>query len=120
MNINELTSSIYGTNIGNIQFTQNSKKITDKDSIPVSDSFADILSSYASSGDIDANEISELVNELEGSSLDIETDSNNITSILTDAHKAKEYLSSQTGRNLIISMVDNQIASIVSSNSNDN
>lgn len=118
MNINELTSSIYGTNIGNVQMTQNTRKVTDKTTSEVNDSFANILSSYAINGESDIDEIQELVEEItDVTNLNEQADSNNLTDILTDAHKAQEYLNSKTGRNLLISMAENQIASIISNNS---
>lgn len=124
MNITELTSSLYGTNVRNINASGYASKVlnkTDK-ATNASDSFENILSSYALSGD--ADDLMDGINEVKQSldSLDEENTDNdavnksNVMNILTDAHVAKEYLESKSGRNLIVSMVENQIASIIAGN----
>lgn len=47
---------------------------------------------------------------------DEENNSMDVMSILTDAEKAKEYLSSKSGRQVIANMMDNQIAGIITGN----
>lgn len=130
MNVNELTSSLYGANMHstrNIGATGYTHKLLNKEGKAegVSESFSDILSSYALSDN--PEDIEDVVNGIQNSikSLDEEDNSDsegvnkgNVMNILTDAHVAKEYLESQSGRNLIVSMAQNQIASIIAGNNN--
>lgn len=118
MNVNELTANLYGnygTEIRNIKSSIYSKKDAASEAGSVTESFSDILSSYALSEDTD--DLVDRIDELK-SSLDEEdkdnVDKSDVMNILTDVELAKEYLESKTGRNLIISMVENDIASIIS------
>lgn len=123
MNINELTSNVYGTNIRNIHNSNYAvRKNEQTGSAESTQKFADILSDFALSGDTDdlADSIKEMQESLGEEEKDT-VDKSNVMNILTDAEIAKEYLESKTGRNLIISMVENEIAGIISgSNTDDN
>lgn len=119
MNINELSSSMYGNSIRSIQASGYDQKLIKKtgEESEKTESFEDILSSYALSGDTDdlAESIKNLSEELK-SSESSSADKSDVMSIITDAHIAKEYLESKSGRNLIVSMAENSIASIVAGN----
>lgn len=121
MNINELTSSLYGANVRNINSNAYISKALGKSehSEGTSEKFSDILSSFALSGDVD--ELTDSIKEIENGLDDENADSSainksNVMNILTDAEIAKEYLESKSGRNLIVSMAQNTIASIIAGN----
>lgn len=83
-----------------------------------SEKFEDILSSFTMSDNTE--ELSSKISELQ-KSLDVKNsentdsvDKSDVMNILNDATLAKEYLENKTGRNLIVSMAQNQIAGIVS------
>lgn len=122
MNVNELSSSLYGYQIGNMSLNQNSNKIVHAEAVKTASgqSFSDILSEYAINGDSDSLDVDTLKNELLESTEETNNSSNtsDVMNILTDAEKAKEYLSSKSGMSLITSMIENNIASIISGNEN--
>ena len=122
MNVNELVGSIHHTpysdisvslaNANNILTTENTAStVTQK----FSDIFSDILSGYAEDGDSDKliSAIQDLTKSIDSLKTTNEKDTD-IMSILTDQEKAREYLSSQAGRELIVEMAQNSIASIIS------
>lgn len=123
MNINELAINTYGSgasSIKSIQSTGYVKPLKSAENSTKTENFSDILESYALSGDTDEliDSVKELQLEIEESRSD-NVNKSDVMNILTDAHLAKEYMESTSGRNLIVSMIDNQIASIVSGNDKD-
>lgn len=119
MNVNELTSHIYGTTASNLT-KANSTKIINNETASTTvnkETFAEILSSYS----IEDTDVNELATELADAVNNKKTDSDNtnnhtVNDILLDVALAKEYLESQSGRQLIVSMAENSIANIISGN----
>lgn len=74
-----------------------------------------VISGKLSTSDLDDDMMEQLNNLSQSlSSLNNSDDNDpNVMSILTDADKAKEYLSSQSGRQLILDMAKNEIAGII-------
>lgn len=122
MNVNELASSIHHTpyseisvslsNANKLLTTENTASTTAQ---KFSDIFSDILSGYTEDGDSDKliSAIENLTKSIDSLKATTQKDTD-LMSILTDQEKAKEYLSSQSGRELIIEMAQNSIASIIS------
>ncbi len=105
MNINELTNSIYSSEAGSVSGIKKAEDILKENVISESEKetvkdFAEILSSCIQNNNDDDN-------------------NSNVMNILLDAQTSKEYLESKSGRNLIISMAENSISSIITGN-NDN
>lgn len=123
MNVHELASSVYKNHYA-AQATQLSSNSTVKNSSQLADSisrdFSEILSDYMETNDSDEliSSIEELTDSIKalGASDENKTDTTDVMSILTDQEKAKEYLSNQPGRELILEMIQNSIAGIISGN----
>ena len=121
MNVNELTSSIYGYQIGNHSINNNIKSLATKEETTTVDgqSFDDVLNAYAL-GEGDQDDLINAVKDYADNTLkDDNSDKDktaDVMNILTDAELAKEYLSSKTGINVITSMIENEVASIISGN----
>lgn len=122
MNVNELASSIHHTPYSEISVSlSNASKLLNTENTAstatqkFSDIFSDILSGYKEDGDSDKliSAIENLTKSIDSLKATTHNDTD-LMSILTDQEKAKEYLSSQSGRELIIEMAQNSIASIIS------
>lgn len=96
--------------------------ISSLDSTGLSDSLDDALSVSNSLSSQDLSEdtleqLEDLAQSLTSDAMDNEDEKLDVMSILTDAEKAKEYLSSQSGRQVLARMAENQIAGIITGNS---
>lgn len=120
MNINELSSMVHGTSqintLGNYATSQaNQKSITTISE----ESFENIFKTVLSEEDVDTTKLSEEATKIKEAIYDIasskEVDTSDVISILTDAEKAKEYLSSASGRELILAMSENLVSDIITS-----
>lgn len=115
MNVNELASSVYG----NYQTNINKSSLAKMQAAQSADtaSFSDLLTSMITEGETDVDKIREEISSLSDSLLDKSTDTDSdsvkVLDLLTDAEKAKEYLSSSSGRNLLLAMAQREISSIV-------
>lgn len=126
MNVNELAGTIHHTHYAKhaVSLPHTSRQITESTQKTETDSkateFSDILSGYISdAANEDNKEILAAIKDLADSIESLKTKNYNqqetdVMSILTDREKAKEYLSHQSGRELIIGMAENSIASIIS------
>ncbi len=126
MNVNELAGTIHHTHYAKhaVSLPHTSRQITEStqetETNPKTKEFSDILSGYISdAANEDNKEILTAIKELADSIESLKTKNYNqqetdVMSILTDREKAREYLSHQSGRQLIIDMAENSIASIIS------
>ncbi len=118
MNVSQLAGSVYsnaGLNVNDIIFPKaNSKGIDAATESESSSEFSKILSAAVTqdSSSVTADELLEAIDSTENNS-QIEQ-SADVMDILTDSERAKEYLSSQSGRQVIVEMAKNSIAGIVS------
>ncbi|MGN0325019.1 MAG: hypothetical protein ACI4DW_01825 [Lachnospiraceae bacterium] len=126
MNVNELAGSVYQTHypshVVSLPHTgQLSAESTQSAETTAKTDFSDVLASY-----IDNGEDEELVAAIQELTESIETlkkeasdnSSSDVMSILTDQEKAREYMSSQSGTQLVMEMIENSIAGIISGSSN--
>lgn len=126
MNVNELAGTIHHTHYPQhvVSLPHMSQRITassqEAEAEPKTKEFSAILTDYISDAEHEDNEelltaIKDLADSIESLKTkkydEKETD---VMSILTDQEKAREYLSHQSGRQLIIDMAENSIASIIS------
>lgn len=118
MNVSQLAGSVYsnaGLNVNDIISPKaNSKGIDAATKSESSSEFSKILSAAVTqdSSSVTADELLEAIDSTENNS-QIEQ-SADVMDILTDSERAKEYLSSQSGRQVIVEMAKNSIAGIVS------
>ncbi|HOO79833.1 MAG TPA: hypothetical protein PLZ77_01720 [Lachnospiraceae bacterium] len=118
MNVSQLAGSVYsnaGLNVNDIISPKaNSKGIDAATESESSSEFSKILSAAVTqdSSSVTADELLEAIDSTENNS-QIEQ-SADVMDILTDSERAKEYLSSQSGRQVIVEMAKNSIAGIVS------
>ena len=121
MNVTELAASIYNTNVSGLSGINSEKVLgTDNKKENTVKSFEQILSSVTKNQDneipaTDTEALEEMLDEIISDD-DDKIIPNSTTEILTDAQLAKEYLESRSGRNLIVSMAENEIAGIISGN----
>ncbi len=118
MNVNELASSVYG----NYQTTLNKTsllKLKQNAEEADTESFADVLTGLVTEKSADVASISDSVKEIADGLLSLteedDDDSTKVIDLLSDAKKAQEYLSSQSGKNLLFAMAEREISSIVTS-----
>lgn len=102
--------------------TDSSSVINSPDPSVLADSISETLTTVNNvSGNSQDNDILEqledLAESLTSGVMDKEEENMDVMSILTDAEKAKEYLSSQSGRQVLARMAENQIAGIVTGSS---
>lgn len=126
MNVNELAGTIHHTHYAKhaVSLPHTSRQITEATQEAGTNSktkeFSDILSGYISdAANEDNKEILTAIKDLADSIESLKTKNYNqqetdVMSILTDQEKAREYLSHQSGRELIIGMAENSIAGIIS------
>lgn len=126
MNVNELAGSVYQTHYPNHVVSlphtgQLSAESTQSVETTAKADFSDVLANY-----IDNGEDEELVAAIQELTESIETlkkdasdnNSSDVMSILTDQEKAREYMSSQSGTQLVMEMIENSIAGIISGSGN--
>lgn len=99
MKVNELSTYNYTSPLSQIQSLKDSK-------------------SFKISEDTDTSEFADILTKIMDKDEDSEITSSDITSILLDSVKAKEYLENTSGRQLLISMSENSIAGIITGNEN--
>lgn len=126
MNVNELAGAIHHTHYPQhaVSLPHMSRRISESSQTSETDTktreFSAILSDYiADTEDIDNKELLTAIQDLADSIDSLKKDrydrqETDVMSILTDQEKAKEYLSHQSGRELIINMAENSIAGIIS------
>lgn len=126
MNVNELAGAIHHTHYPQhvVSLPHMSRRITassqEAEAEPKTKEFSAILSDYISDAEHEDNEelltaIKDLADSIESlKTKNYDEKETDIMSILTDQEKAREYLSHQSGRQLIIDMAENSIASIIS------
>ena len=126
MYVNELAGTIHQTHYPQhvVSLPHMSRQITassqEAEVDPKTREFSDILSGYvADAANEDNKEILTAIKDLSDSieslkKKNYDNQKTDVMSILTDQEKAKEYLSHQSGRELIIDMVENSIAGIIS------
>lgn len=126
MNVNELAGAIHHTHYPQhvVSLPHMSQRITassqEAEAEPKTKEFSAILSDYISDAENEDNEelltaIKDLADSIESlKTKQYDQQETDIMSILTDQEKAREYLSHQSGRQLIINMAENSIASIIS------
>ncbi|MDE6530577.1 MAG: hypothetical protein K2K96_07365 [Lachnospiraceae bacterium] len=126
MYVNELAGTIHQTHYPQhvVSLPHMSRQITassqEAEVDPKTREFSDILSDYvADAANEDNKEILTAIKDLSDSieslkKKNYDNQKTDVMSILTDQEKAKEYLSHQSGRELIIDMVENSIAGIIS------
>lgn len=97
-----------------------SSMINSLESSAMTDSLSEALSNTLSAQDLSRDtleQLQDLAESLTSGAMDRDDKAPDVMSILTDAEKAKEYLSSQSGRQVLARMAENQIAGIVTGNS---
>lgn len=126
MYVNELAGTIHQTHYPQhvVSLPHMSRQITassqEAEVEPKTREFSDILSGYvADAANEDNKEILTAIKDLSDSieslkKKNYDNQKTDVMSILTDQEKAREYLSHQSGRELIIDMVENSIAGIIS------
>ncbi len=126
MNVNELAGAIHHTHYPQhvVSLPHMSRQITEAsleaEAEPKTREFSDILSDYISDAENEDNEellaaIEDLTDSIESlKAKRYDAQETDVMSILTDREKAREYLSHQSGRQLIVNMAENSIASIIS------
>ena len=90
------------------------------DSSSLTDSFTESLSDTLSAQNLNRDtleQLQDLAKSLTSDAMESDEETPDVMSILTDAEKAKEYLSSQSGRQVLARMAENQIAGIITGNS---
>ena len=126
MNVNELAGSVYQTHYpGHVVSLPHTGQLaaenTTSAEATAKTEFSDVLANY-----IDNGEDEELVAAIQELTESIETlkkeasdnSSSDVMSILTDQEKAREYMSSQSGTQLVMEMIENSIAGIISGSGN--
>lgn len=126
MNVNELAGAIHHTHYPQhvVSLQHTNRQITSSAQGTETDSktreFSQILSDYISETEDNDNEelltaIQDLADSIESlKAKKYDTQETDVMSILTDQEKAREYLSHQSGRELIVNMAENSIAGIIS------
>lgn len=126
MNVNELAGAIHHTHYPQhaVSLPHMSRQVLTSSQETETDAktreFSAILSDYISdTEDIDNKELLTAIQDLADSIESLkakkyDTQETDVMSILTDQEKAREYLSHQSGRELILNMAENSIASIIS------
>ena len=126
MNVNELAGAIHHTHYPHhvVSLPHMSQRITassqEAEAEPKTREFSAILTDYISDAEHEDNEelltaIKDLADSIESlKTKKYDEQETDVMSILTDQEKAREYLSHQSGRQLIIDMAQNSIASIIS------
>lgn len=126
MHVNELAGAIHHTHYPQhvVSLPHMSRQITASAQETETDSktreFSEILSGYISDTENEGNEelltaIQDLADSIESlKTKKYDEQETNVMSILTDQERAKEYLSHQSGRDLIVKMAENSIAGIIS------
>lgn len=126
MNVNELAGTIHQTHYPQhvVSLPHMSQKITassqEAEAEPKTREFSAILSDYIADVENEDNEelltaIKDLADSIESlKTKKYDGQETDVMSILTDQEKAREYLSHQSGRELIVGMAENSIASIIS------
>lgn len=126
MYVNELAGAVHNTHYPQhvVSLPHMNRQITASTQEAETDSktrdFSDILSGYISdAADEDSEELLTAIKDLADSIESLKTkrydsQETDVMSILTDQEKAREYLSHQSGRQLIVNMAENSIAGIIS------
>ena len=126
MNINELAGTIHHTHYPQhvVSLPHMSRQISASQTETETDTktreFSKILSDYISDTEQgDSEELLTAIQDLADSIESLKTQrydqqETDVMSILTDQERAKEYLSHQSGRQLLVNMAENSIASIIS------
>lgn len=126
MNVNELAGAIHHTHYPQhvVSLPHMSRQVLTASQKTETDAktreFSAILSDYISdTEDIDNKELLTAIQDLADSIESLKAEKydaqeTDVMSILTDQEKAREYLSHQSGRELILHMAENSIAGIIS------
>lgn len=126
MNINELAGTIHHTHYPQhvVSLPHMSRQIaasrTETETDTKTREFSKILSDYISDTEQgDSEELLTAIQDLADSIESLKTkqydqQKTDVMSILTDQERAKEYLSHQSGRQLLVNMAENSIAGIIS------
>lgn len=126
MNVNELAGSVYQTHYPNHVVSlphtgQLSTENTQSAEATAKTDFSDVLANYIDNGEDEdlvaaIQELTESIETLKKEASD--NSSSDVMSILTDQEKAREYMSSQSGTQLVMEMIENSIAGIISGSGN--